>query len=206
MQVQPSPFPKACRNTKHSQGPASHYYGFQSYHLKACLQDISVQWFMHYHSNENDSFVLALFCHEWETLPILMLRCKVTREALRVLCHLPNKSFGNTLDFTKVVTTCCTPLLKVIWLTPLHTKAARLMLILWLMELGSSYLYLSFWYFLDRWGNLEIFQVLVYLTTNKPEGIPQNWLIAIERAWDMLLCLLPFPHLSMLNNPKFLRS
>lgn len=174
--------------------------------FESMFQDISVQWFMHCHSNENDSFVLALFCHEWKTLPILMLKCKVSREALRVLCHLPNKSFGNILDFTKVVTTCCTPLMKVIWLTPLHTKAARLMLILWLMESASSYLCLSFCYFLDRWRNLEIFLVLVYLTTNKPEGKPQNWLNASEEAWGMLLRLLPFPHLSMLNNPKFLRS
>lgn len=150
MQVEPSPFPKARRNTKYSQGPASCYYSFQSYHLKACLKDISVQWLMHYHSNENDSFVLALFCHEWEMLPILVLKCKVPWEALRVLCHLPNKSSGNILDFTKGVTTCCTPLMKVTWLTPLHTKAARLMLILWLMESASSYLCLSFCYFFGQ--------------------------------------------------------
>lgn len=106
VEVEPLPFLKAYRNTKHSQRTASRYYSFQSYHLKACLQDISVQLFIHYHFNENDSFVLALFCHKWETLPVLMLKCEVTLEDLRVLCHLPNKSFGNILDFTKEVTTC----------------------------------------------------------------------------------------------------
>lgn len=164
VEVGPLPFLKACRNTRHSQRTASRDYSFQPYHLKACLQDISVRWFIHYHFNENDSFVLALFCHKWETLPVLMLKCEVTLEALRVLCHLPNKSFGNILDFTKVVTTCLYLTHEGHMTNTLAHKSCKAQTYSWLMESGSSYLCLSFCYFLDRWKNLEIFLVLVYLT------------------------------------------
>lgn len=162
-EVESLPFLKACRNTKHSQRTPSRYYSFQSYHLKACLQDISVQLFIHYHFNENDSFVLALFCHKWETLPVLMLKSEVTLEALRVLCHLPNKSFGNILDFTKVVTTCLYLTHEGHMINILAHKSCKAHTYSWLMESGSSYPCLSFYYFLNKWKNLEIFLVLVYL-------------------------------------------
>lgn len=49
---------------------------------------------------------LLYFCHKWETLHTLMLKCEVTLEALRILCNLPSKSIGNVLDFTKIDTVC----------------------------------------------------------------------------------------------------
>jgi hypothetical protein len=93
-----------------------------------------------------------------------MLKLDATLDALRILCSLPNKSFQDILAFTEAYTAClvgCTTL-EGHTTDTLHTPIGRPIFILGLMKAGSSPLYLSLYYLLNKGRNSKIFLLVVY--------------------------------------------